>query len=223
MDNNETNKDLEVLKLSFLGEKFLDKLNPNKVSKLFNNKFKTIYTYGSFQTMIRKEYHVAWDTKEKKYFSTDHVNGIIHLENQNFNKNYIHMINLLHADEIKARNSVNLTTEEKEYSKRKDETVQTDLDTILNHLQTLNKEIGFLRAKLNKIENYFKDNSPQKRKELTEEFVKIFSSNSKRESVNINAEIKRRIISKMAEQKNISNNQSASINTALLIALFNDG
>lgn len=217
----EKSTEKELINEKFLEEIFLSKINPNKAYQLYNDEFKTSYNYGSFLTMIKRIYHVAWDKDKKKYYSLDYVKDTVNSNNHE-NKNYNHIIDLLHGDEIKTKDSVNLKSEDRADLNTCTKADHADLDTILNYLQTLNKEIGLLRTKLNKIENYFKDNSPQKRKELTEEFINIFSSNSKRVSVNINEEIKNRIIKKMDVQKQIKNNQSAAINTALLITLFND-
>lgn len=180
-------------------------INPNKIIKELEEKFGEKFSYQTIKKKIEKLFNKYWDKKEKKYKIILQPQSQISFFEKNSND----------AGNSHASSNTNKQTIIKNITK------STSL-TVLDYLREIDKKLDYLNSRLTKIENYIEKNSPQAKKELVESFIDIYSSNKDRETVNINSELKKRIIEKMGQKRNIHGNQSHAINTALLIALYND-
>ncbi|MTI47598.1 MAG: hypothetical protein FH761_07135 [Firmicutes bacterium] len=97
---------------------------------------------------------------------------------------------------------------------------------LLNSLDTLNNNIKRIETRLKKVENFMsalKTNNPyNKIREMTDDFISIYASEKDKKSVNINTEIRDRVLKQISQSYGIKNNASLAINTALLISLYNE-
>ncbi|QZY53897.1 hypothetical protein [Crassaminicella profunda] len=200
MSNKKTLSPQSAVKLKELVQ---NNTNPREISRILADEYNEHYCYQTITRKIKKLYNKYWDTQAKPKKYKPILDGPI-------------QYSFFEGD---AHNSKNFTT-------KSDEPEQTPSDktdsTILDYLKSIDKKLSYLDTRLTRIENFIEKNSSQAKKDLTNSFIEIYSCNRKRESVNINAKIKKRIIEKMAQTKNITHNQSLAINTALLIALYEE-
>jgi len=225
MRNQGSYKDFNEDEKTLLKEVINKNINPSTAVKLFLGKLNKKYSYTTIRNKAIQYNSMYWDTKSKKYIKGKDPNNLDGQLKYDFLNNRIIEVN---ASEETLNNTTAVTKDDKNNlssSKQSNHTSRNhdaNLNQILNYLETLNKNICSLNSRLNKIENYIQKNSPQKKKESTQNFIDIYSSNRKRESVNINSDLKSKIIKKMEKDKEIFGNQSLAINTALLIALYNE-
>jgi len=176
-------------------------INPNKINKIFEEEFGKGIPYGTVLNKVKILFSKQWNSKAKSYVIISEDNPQCSMmEGDAYNYNNINKTN----DITNSEGFKNMDTD------------------ILSYLKSIDKNIALLNTRLTKLEGYIEKNSPQAKKDLVNSFIDIYSSSKDRDSVNINSELKKRDIEKMAQNKNIHGNHSHAINTALLIALFED-
>jgi uncharacterized protein YneF (UPF0154 family) len=208
-------------------EKYLKKLmdqNPpltiNRIRTVFNKEFNKNYAHQTIVNKIREVCKKEGKKDNRVYESTE-------IEEQT---DYVEEV--LSSDQYKVDfdndpSKLILSNEKnrKKTTRKKQVLDESIVNYFYNYMTNLNKNIKALDSKMNKIVNFInkfeEENSPEKFKQFSDDFIRIYAGARNKDSVNINAEIKQRVIKEMKKIYKIRKNQSLAINTALLVALYN--
>jgi|GEM_PF-3872967 len=192
--------------LKFINNAIMENKNPNKIRDELKNKFNKDITYYLIKQFILRELKKEW--KEKAW------------------KDVVEQKGPSEGDSLKTNNETSTNNDYSLPSMSNEENLDISLES--NHLQTIlkvlyhienqNKEIIKSIASLNqKLDSHLNNH-----KEQIDNFIQIYSSETIKTTLNLNKKIKDEIDKLIGNQYKIKKNDSKLINTALLIALFNE-
>ncbi|WP_053957614.1 hypothetical protein [Inediibacterium massiliense] len=207
-------------------KKYLKKLvdqNPplttNRIKIMFNKEFDKNYARQTIVNKIREVCKKKCNTPRKEDMGIDK-----NTDYKNHNSILDGQVKMIFDENNNGYLSDPLKDTSQKSTKKK-ASMKSNTDHIMNYLLTLDKNIKPLDSKMNKIVNFInkfeEENSPEKLKQFSDVFIRIYAGTRNKDSVNINAEIKQRVMKEMEKIYKIRKNQSLAINTALLVALYN--
>ncbi|QZY56489.1 hypothetical protein [Crassaminicella profunda] len=193
---------------------------PNKIKSMINKEFDKNYAYNTILNKIREVCKKEWKKDQRVYESIETEEGYDGFKSEDTPAQF-----QLDFDNDPSKLIPSKKKPHKKTTKKKHVLDENIVNYFYNYMTNLNKNIKALDSKMNKIVNFInkfeEENSPEKLKQFSDDFIRIYAGARNKDSVNINAEIKQRVIKEMEKIYKIRKNQSLAINTALLVALYN--
>lgn len=239
---------LEFLKKSNLKDLIEENLNPNQLIKELDPEKKLKLNYYSLRIYIEENFKKAWDKKSKRWinyvsqknkhisnkYSPGQLNNLDIIDEQ--------LKNSAGASNVESLDTSNINTLEEtqptiyktkpEFSpeSRHEETTKNNIscEDVHSRLNILAEKISMLECLYNETKNIIKAMDKKNKQDSAsinnlieiDEVIKLYTSSKNKKSININLELKDKVIEFIYEKYKFKDNESLAINIALLLALY---